>query len=246
MRVVPLFAAVVLLPALLATAAAENSSFYLEIERAAVRREPDRLAEYREILRREAGGKISDLRAYTLAYINSRLSPILPETRKAERSRLLQEAQAALQNSLRQNPGDAESHALLGSIYGAQISLSPLKAITLGPRVAAAFAEAEKLAPANPRVPLQKGISLLFVPRAFGGGPESAEKELRRAEALFAQEPAAKTWPNWGRLDVLAWLGQVRARQGDSVGARTFYRQALALDPGYVWASLLLNQLDGR
>jgi cytochrome c-type biogenesis protein CcmH/NrfG len=217
-----------------------------------VQREPGRLAEYRGVLRREIdllGGRTWgawDLRAYTLAYVNSRLSPILPESRKGERSRLLQDAQAALQASLRRNPGDAESHALLGSIYGAQISLSPLKAITLGPRVAAAFAEAERLAPANPRVPLQKGISLLFVPRAFGGGPESAEKELRRAEALFAQEPAAKTWPNWGRLDVLAWLGQVRARQGDPAGARTFYRQALALDPGYVWASLLLDQLDRR
>jgi tetratricopeptide (TPR) repeat protein len=196
MRAVPLFAAVVLLPALLAAAAAENSSFYTEIERAAVRREPDRLAEYREILRREAAGPVSDLRAYTLAYVNSRLSPILPESRKAERSRLLQEAQAVLQASLRRNPGDAESHALLGSIYG--------------------------------------------------GGPESAEKELRRAEALFAQEPAAKPWPNWGRLDVLAWLGQVRARQSDPAGARAFYRQALALDPGYVWASLLLDQLDRR
>jgi tetratricopeptide (TPR) repeat protein len=248
MRVVPLFAAVVLLPAAMA-AAFEIPSFYREIERAVVRREPARLAEHREVLRREArpmGEGVLDLRAYTLAYVNSRLSPILPESRRNERFRLLQEAQAALQGSLRQNPGDAESQALLGAIYGAQISLSPIRAITLGPRVAAAFAEAEKLAPANPRVALQKGISLLFVPRAFGGGPESAEKELRRAETLFAQEPAAKPWPNWGRLDVLAWLGQVRARQGDPAGARTFYRQALALDPGYVWASLLLDQLDRR
>ena len=248
MRTFQLFAAVVLLPILMATAAADNSSFYLEDPEGG---RPSRARPSRRIRGDSpARGWWAELGSPGLHPGLQHQLPSEPDPAGEPQGRAVPaapgKAQAALQTSLRRNPGDAESHALLGSIYGAQISLSPLKAITLGPRVAAAFAEAEKLAPANPRVPLQKGISLLFVPRALGGGPESAEKELRRAEALFAQEPAAKTWPNWGRLDVLAWLGQVRARQGDSAGARIFYRQALALDPGYAWASLLLDQLERR
>jgi tetratricopeptide (TPR) repeat protein len=228
------------------------SSFYGGVERAVVRRDPGHLEEARGVLRREIdvlGGRTwgpGDLRAYTLAYVNSRLSPILPEARKGERGRLLDEAQAALEQALAANPRDAEAHALLGAVYGAKISASPVKALTLGPKVAAAFSRAEKLAPRNPRVALQKGISLFFVPRALGGGAESAERELRRAASLFDQEPETKAWPYWGHADVYAWLGRTLAQQGEKEGARAAYRQALALEPDYVWVrSVLLPELGG-
>lgn len=223
-----------------------GSSFFDGLERTVVLRQPERLEEYREVLRREIdllGGRTwgaGDLRAYTLAYVNTRLSPILPASEKAERARLLAEAEAALRQTLQANPQDAEAHALLGAVYGAQISLAPWKALTLGPRVASAFATAEKLAPGNPRVSLQKGISLLFVPRVFGGGAEASLRELRRAETLFAREPAGKSWPNWGRLDVLAWLGRALAEKGDRQAARAAYERALALEPDSVWVRRIL------
>ena len=215
--------------------------FYNRLEQAVTRSDPAALGELRTVLRREAallpdpptGG--SPLRAYTLAYVNSRLVPVLPDERKEERRKLLDEAAEALRQSLAIAPRDAEAHALLGAIHGAQIGLTPWRAVTLGPRIAEAFRRAEELAPENPRVALQKGISLLFVPRAFGGGAEAAERELRRAEALFAREGRGKAWPNWGQVDVLAWLGQARARQGDEKGARALYQRALALAPGHVW-----------
>lgn len=217
--------------------------FYSRLEQAVTRSDPAALKELRTILRREAallperplGG--SPLRAYTLAYVSSRLAPILPGERKEERRKLLEEAEEALRQSLALTPRDAEAQALLGAVYGAQIGLSPWKAMTLGPKIAESFRRAEEIAPENPRVALQKGISLLFVPRAFGGGAEAAERELRRAEALFAREGRGKPWPNWGRVDVLAWLGQARARQGDEEGARRLYLRALELAPGHAWIS---------
>lgn len=247
MKTAPLLATALLI--LAGAPQAQATSFYTDIERAVALRDPDRLAEYRGVLRREIdllGGRTpGDLRAYTLAYVSSRLSPILPEDRKAERLRLLREAETSLKQYLRVNSRDPEAHALLGAVYGAQVRFTPVKAMTLGPRISAAFSEAEKLGPRNPRVALQKGIGLLHVPRAFGGGAEAAERELRRAEALFAQEPRSKPWPNWGRLDVLIWLGQALARQGDREAARTFYRRALELEPESVWVrQVLLPQLD--
>lgn len=226
--------------------------FYNRLEQAVTRSDPAALGELRTVLRKEAallpdhplGGSPS--RAYTLAYVNSRLVPVLPDGRKGERRKLLDEAAEALRQSLAVAPRDAEAHALLGAIHGAQIGLTPWRAMTLGPRIAEAFRRAEELAPENPRVALQKGISLLFVPKAFGGGAEAAERELRRAEALFAREGRGKEWPNWGRVDVLAWLGQARARQGDEKGARALYQRALALAPGHVWISgELLPALKG-
>lgn len=224
------------------TGSAAATPFYSRLEQAVNRSNSAALRELRAVLRREAvllpssplGG--SPLRAYTLAYVNSRLVPVLPGDRKAEQQKLLDEAAEALRQSLAVAPRDAEAHALLGAIYGAQIGLTPWRAMTLGPRIAEAFEKAEQLGPENPRVFLQKGISLLFVPRAFGGGAEAAERELRRAEALFARE-RSRQWPDWGRVDVLAWLGQARAKQGDRDGARALYRRALTMAPGHVWIS---------
>jgi Flp pilus assembly protein TadD len=224
---IALFAAVL---ACSITVSADMPPCHDRVERAVIRRDLAALEECREALRKEASSH-----SYTLAYLNTRLSPILPEGRAADRKSLLAEAEDALTAALRRHPDDAEAHALLASVYGAQIRDSPWKALTAGPKVASAFERAERLEPRNPRVALLKGISLIYVPRPLGGGLEAAEKELRRARALFAAEPAGKPWPNWGRLDTLAWLGQVRARQGDREQARDLYRQALELAPDSVW-----------
>jgi tetratricopeptide (TPR) repeat protein len=219
-----------------AAEAAGIAPFYGRLERAIVVRDRGALEDCREVLRREEapsplGGSVQ--RAYTLAFINSRLAPMLPPSRGAERKALLEEAAEALRQAVRLNPRDAEAHALLGAVYGAQVSGSRLKGMTQGPKISAAFKEAERLAPNNPRVALQKGISLFYVPKAFGGGPEAAERELRRAEALFAREPAGKPWPNWGRVDVHVWLGRALAEKGDRQGARAAYQRALALAPDH-------------
>lgn len=213
--------------------------FYGRVDRAIVVRDPGLLEDCRNVLRREAallpshplGGSLQ--RAYTLAFVNSRLAPMLPESRRGERKALLEEAAEALRQILRINPRDAEAQALLGAVYGAQISGSPWKGMMIGPRISSAFGEAERLAPENPRVALQKGITLFYVPKALGGGPEAAAKELRRAEALFAREPAGKPWPNWGRVDAHVWLGRALAEKGDRQGARAAYLRALALAPEY-------------
>lgn len=222
-----------------AAPASADPAFFHRVEQAIVRRDAGLLADCRDILRRETallparplGG--SPQRAYTLAYINSRLAPILPDSRRAERKALLEEAAEALRQTVRADPRDAEARALLGAVYGAQIALSPWKGVTLGPRVSAELDEAERLAPANPRVALQRGITLLFVPAVFGGGPDPAYRELKRAEGLFAREGEGKAWPNWGRVDVHVWLGRALEQKGDREGARAAYRRALALAPDH-------------
>jgi tetratricopeptide (TPR) repeat protein len=215
--------------------ASADPAFFHRVDRAIVRRDAGLLADCRDLLRREAARPLggSPERAYTLAYINSRLAPILPDSRRGERKALLEEAAEALRQTVRADPRDAEARALLGAVYGAQIALSPWKGLTLGPRVSAELDKAERLAPANPRVALQRGITLLFVPAVFGGGPDPAYRELKRAEGLFAREGEDKAWPNWGRVDVQVWLGRALEQKGDRDGARAAYRRALALAPDH-------------
>ena len=56
-------------------------------------------------------------------------------TNKAAVSEALESGVAALTRAVQLNAGDAESHALLGTIYGMQIGDNWLRAVWLGPRV---------------------------------------------------------------------------------------------------------------
>ncbi len=178
---------------------------------------------------------------YTLGYLDWRLANLLDGK---ERKRYALEAQKALERLLEQSPQDAEALALLGSVYGTRIT-GWLSGMSLGRKAGAALREAADLAPDNPRVALQNGVSAFFSPRAFGGGLERAETLLRHALDLYAREPADQAWPDWGHADAWAWLGQVLADKGDLPGARAAYARALELEPDYLWVrDLLVPEID--
>lgn len=180
-------------------------------------------------------------RLYTVAYLNWRITQLVPPKRRKTYS---QEAERALQFLLHERPGDAEALALLGSAYGARIT-GFWSGIKFGKKADQALEEAAAVAPDNPRTVLQQGISAYFSPKAFGGGLDRAEALLRRSLELFQSQPEDAPWPNWGRVDAYAWLGQVLAKKGDVAGARDVYQQGLALEPDHRWIrEVLLPQLD--
>jgi tetratricopeptide (TPR) repeat protein len=177
-----------------------------------------------------------------LAYADWRLT-YLPSTTPEERRRGLEDAVVQLRSVLAADSGNAEAHALLGSVFGSQVSLQPEKTLVLGPRAGKAMEKAAELAPDNPRVALLRGVGAFHTPPAHGGGRQKAEELLRRSLALFEREPADKPWPNWGRFDAHAWLGQALARRGDPQGARAEYQKALALRPASGWVRTLMASL---
>jgi tetratricopeptide (TPR) repeat protein len=80
------------------------------------------------------------------------------------------------------------------------------------------------------------------MPSFFGGGPEPALKEFRRAQSLFAPTAStAPTTPNWGSDDAYLWAGRAQMKLGDYEGAKKSYEQALQANPnnGWVRTSLL-------
>ena len=181
---------------------------------------------------------------YNLAYLDWRISHVLPDNAKKEKRRLLKQAQRQLESILETDPSNAEVHALRGSAIGEQIG-GMWSGMRLGRKARSGLDRALELEPDNPRVALQRGISFFFTPKTFGGGLPKAEQELRRARDLFAREPPGKPWPNWGQVDVLAWLGQTLAKAGKTDEARSLYEDALKLEPAYTWVrDVLLPGLD--
>jgi tetratricopeptide (TPR) repeat protein len=171
---------------------------------------------------------------YAWAYSGWRVSQRLPKQRKRDRDKLLKSIQRGLEDWLDTDPDDAEALALLGSVLGDRIG-GPLSAIRLGGKASEALEKAYTLAPENPRVALQRGVGFFFTPRAFGGGKDKAEVELRRARSLFEANDNALAGKGWGYTDTLARLGEVLAALEKFDEARSVYLRALVIAPNFAW-----------
>ena len=173
---------------------------------------------------------------YLLGYVNWRAGALMSgiEAHEDEREALLEEAQQTLEVLVEAQPKDAEAHALLASVLGFRIGSSMFRGMRLGPRSSSLFDKALALQPDNPRVALLRGVRALYTPSMFGGGDDVAAAELDRAHMLF-EKGSMSTWPNWGRVDVFAWRGQLAAKRGDHAGARALYERALVEVPNARW-----------
>lgn len=181
---------------------------------------------------------------YSVAYADWRIVG-LTETSAANAAPLLEDAIRQLQEALKLDSRHADASALLGSVYGAQIGVEPSRAMFFLPLISNALERATSLQPANPRVVLLRAINSYLTPPEYGGGAEAAEPLFERALALFDNESRGSDWPNWGRLDALAYLGQVKAERGDRKGARAAYEKALDLAPDYRRVRVLMSRMNG-
>ena len=221
------------------------------IERAYVQGDGPEMIAVRTALNELLDSELTDdqrsITRYTAAYLNWRLFVIPDGVPEAERDALLDEAVDLLSEILADDDGNAESHALLASVYGQQIGASAWRGMVLGRRASRESERALELAPANPRVLLLDGVGKLNTPRMFGGGEGKAESLLHQAVAAFRTEPPDRPWPRWGLIDAYAWLGQVLVRRGDLDAARQYYLQALEIEPSFGWVrELLLPALEAR
>lgn len=169
------------------------------------------------------------------------------EKKKAEAKALLEEADDALESSIK-TLAWPESYALRSSITGQMIGLgNPMSGMILGPRSESQMDKAVELGPKNPRVWMLKGVGTLYKPGMFGGGADKAEKELLKAIELFADDRPVAPAPKWGHAEAYAWLGQAYAQQNKIAEARTAYQKVLQLDPGNGWVlHVLLPALDKK
>jgi tetratricopeptide (TPR) repeat protein len=183
---------------------------------------------------------------YDLAYaLHRRASAMIVDERAREAKPLLEEAVEMAARS-RALGGGVHALALEGTVTGQLAGASgALKAMRLGPRAFRLLDEAVAAAPQDPRVALLNGITRLNAPRAFGGGPEKGEPELRRAIRLFGGDRNRTPLPQWGRVDAHIWLGIALFEMERHADARTELQRALAMEPTHRWVSTqLLPELD--
>lgn len=139
----------------------------------------------------------------------------------------------AFESALALDPDHAESHALLGTLYGMKIKGGIVAAIRYGPRVQDHQKQALKCGATNPRVRYLLGTGQLHTAKDAAGHRE-ALNTLLAAEKLFSHEskraprPLA---PRWGYSSCLTFIGKTYEAMGKRDEALLYYRKALAMHP---------------
>ncbi len=143
----------------------------------------------------------------------------------------MEAATDALTRAVELEVRDAESHAMLGTIYGLKIDGNVFRALRLGPKVQKHRAQALRYGPENPRVRYLLGVCQFHTARKPAGFREALES-LRVAERLFedeARRAAGPGEPRWGHSSCLTFIGRTYESLGQRAEAAEFFRKALAL-----------------
>jgi tetratricopeptide (TPR) repeat protein len=145
----------------------------------------------------------------------------------------MEEAIKALETAVALDPKHAESHALLGTLYGMKIQGGMLRAMRFGPRVQEHQKHALASGPKNPRVRYLLGTGQFHTAKNAAGFRE-ALNTLLYAEKLFvaeAKSPPKAPAPTWGSSSCLTFIGRSYLKLGEKDHAATYFRRALAAHP---------------
>lgn len=158
----------------------------------------------------------------------------------------LDAAVTALNQAVKLDEQQAESYALLGTIYGMKINGSLLRAAWYGPRVAKCRSKALEFGAANPRVQYLLGVCQFHTAKKKAAWEETLAT-LLQAEKLFVAEAATAATalsPRWGGDSCLTFIGRTYERLGQLPEAANYFRKALALHPADHVAKAALQRIE--
>lgn len=145
----------------------------------------------------------------------------------------MEAALAALNRAVKLDPRQAESHALLGTLYGMKIDGNLVRAAWFGPRVEKHRKAALELGANNPRVNYLLGTCQFYTAKKPAALRE-ALATLLQAEKLFEAETRTTPGPldpRWGHASCLTFIGRTYEQLGQRKEAADYYRKALARQP---------------
>lgn len=165
---------------------------------------------------------------YQLARVNFyRCEAYATHGDKKNAERALDTAIENAQQSIKLNEKSADTHSLLGDLYGRKISfgVGMFAGPKYGPKSQAENKRALELDANNPRVFASWGREYLNAPKMFGGDLDKAIESFRKSTQL---DP--------GFDETYVWLAIALRKKGDAAGADQALQQALKLSPQSVFA----------
>ena len=142
----------------------------------------------------------------------------------------------------------AEGKILLSAIYMMKIATSSLSAVTLSPKIHSLLDEAQGINPAIPYSYAIRGMMKYNTPGIFGGSYEEALKNFNVAVKLLQNDEDVNNHnPDWGYVEMLAWIGRTQEQLDNNEAAHFTYKKALSVEPNFGWVRYsLLPELEKK
>ncbi len=156
-----------------------------------------------------------------------------------------EKALAALNTAIKLDAHHAESHALLGSIYGIRIGERWIRAIRLGPRIMKHCEAALKDGEKNPRVRYLLATGEFYM-ASDAADARKALQSFLLAEKYFEMEATNAPGPlelRWGRSSCHTFTGLTYEKLGDFPRAAEYFRKAIGEHPADDLARLSLARV---
>jgi tetratricopeptide (TPR) repeat protein len=167
-------------------------------------------------------------------------------TNAAAAKAALDAAVDALTLAVKLDERHAESHALLGTLYGMKINGNLIRGARFGPRVARHQKLALEHGASDPRVQYLLGMCQFHTANKPAEW-QAALQTLLKAEKLFeaeAKTTAAPLDPRWGQSSCLTFLGRTCELLGQRKEAADYFRKALSMHPADHLAKEGLKQVS--
>lgn len=150
---------------------------------------------------------------------------------------MLEKAEVLVEAILKEDKKSPEGNALLSSVYGMKIGLSPIKGMYLGSKSSKAAEKGVELAPDNGFTNFVIGNNLFYTPAMWGGDVEKGIEHLEKAKGIYE---AAEQTKSWEYMSVLATLGQAYHSNEQYDAAKATYATALAIAPNFGYVKMYL------
>jgi hypothetical protein len=122
------------------------------------------------------------------------------DTVRERKEKFIAFAQRQIESGLKIKPDETEFFVLKIMSYYAEMSIDPMKGMTLMGEVNSLISEAKTLNPSNPRIYLEEAEAVYNMPAEFGGGKEKALPILLLAKEKFDNFTSASPFsPSWGK-----------------------------------------------
>jgi len=215
--------------AVAAWAAMDNA----DLMKARDRQDRPALERFASDLRAVADKQLSDAVAqYRAALAASYSAEVAIELRdKVAAKNAAQSGLEAADRAVSLKPDSAENQRILGTLCGQMISSNSLAALKYGKCALDSVNKAIELDPKSSMAYLSRGVGNYYLPPAFGGGPELAAKDFRKAIDLDAKN-----------ADAWLWLGVALRRANQADEARKAIAKSLELNPNRAWARQQLEK----
>ncbi len=159
------------------------------------------------------------------------VSVLIDKKQNTKATNAIKKAETYIEKVLKSDPNNALATNYKGIFISYHVSLNKVKAATMGKQILDLLDKAYKLNPNDVQILFDKGNSLYYRPKVFGGDKKEALKYFQKAISII--EKQKNTNENWMYVQMLFLEARCHELLGNEDLAKKGYEKTLKIEPRF-------------